>query len=553
MLFLKTNSMKTNYIISFFFAFFSVFCFSQNFTDSNLPIIILNTSGLPIDSAYTPTFIIGMKVIDNGANRNHISDPSTYTCQVKIKVHGNSTQWFPKKAWNITTINTLHANQDTSLLGLPREHDWIFKALYEDKTLLRDDISFKIFREMGHYGSRSRFFELVVDGNYRGVYQLEEKIKHGKNRVNIAKLKASDIAGDLLSGGYIVHIDRLKVGDKGWTSKYPSNAGNDSANTYVYEYPKPDSMSEVQKDYIHNLFDQFEGVVHRPNWNNPDSGYSKYVNVASLVDKFLIEEISRNTDAYRLKDFFYKERNSKGDGKIHAGPIWDYAIGWGNCSFSGGDNPYWWQYSQPYYTDFIPFWWRKILTDPAFQNAIKCRYKQLRATTLNKNYVNAHIDSMVIYLSEGRQRNFQRWQILGHNTWPEPQPVPADYNGEIARLKWWIDQRLTWLDTNIPGICNNLTGINEIADSTIINLFPNPFNNSFRLDYSIKSIGTSAEKKQVIIELFDVLGKRVFLSFADKTFGLHSDEITTSQLSSGIYNVKVSIDDKTYSRKLVKE
>jgi hypothetical protein len=405
---------------------------------------------------------------------------------------------------------------------------------------------------MGHYASRSRFFELVVDNDYRGVYELEEKIKRGKHRVDVAKLHPDEIAGDSLTGGYIVSIDRMKTGDQGWTSMYPSSPNNDSANVYLYDYPKPDSMPQVQKDYIHHYFDKFETVMESSYWNNPDSGYSKYIDVGSFVDKFLIEELSRNTDGYRLKAWYHKNKDSKKGGKIHAGPIWDYSIGWGNCSFSGGDNPWWWQYDQPYHSNFIPFYWRKLLTDPAFQDSLQCRYKMLRSTILTENKLYAHIDSMVAYLSEAEQRNFQRWPILGQNTWPEPQPVPQDYAGEISRLKWWISQRLTWFDSYMPGTCTSTTGIAVLDRSSVMKVYPNPFSQSVSVEYTVTSGDCAGGKAQVVLELLNVLGDRVYLSWKNREQGTYHEQITNTELVPGVYTLKLSVNKDTYSYRLVR-
>jgi hypothetical protein len=531
----------------------SLFCFSQNFIDSNLPIVVFNTGGKTIDSAYYPTVVISMGIIDNGmGNRNHLSDPFTYTGNIQIKTHGNSTMWYPKKSWNITTVNSSNQNLDISLMGMPKEHDWVFKASYEDKSFVRDEVAFKIFTGMGHYASRLKYFELVVDGNYRGLYQAEEKIKRGKERVNVSKLKANDLSGDSLSGGYLVSIDRLKIGDQGWTSQYPSNATNDSANIYLYDYPKPDSMPQVQKDYIHHLFDKFETVVQSSYWNNADSGYVKYINDTSFIDKFLIEEISRNTDGYRLKAWFYKNKDSKGDGKIHAGPIWDYAIGWGNCAFSGGDNPWWWQYQENYYQNFIPFWWRKILTDNNFQNKLQCRYRYLRSNILNQSYLYANIDSFATYLNEAQIRNFQRWPIMGQNVFPNPQPPSPDYAGEISRLKWWINERINWFDTYIPGMCSNATIVNNSPNSTAINVYPNPFTNNFNVAYRVSPEYCNDGKAQVVIELFNILGDRVSLWFTDRATGAYAEELSELQIPPGMYTMKLSINNKTFSKKIVK-
>src|SRR4051812_5202733 len=154
---------------------------AQALTTSNLPIVMLTKkeSWQQIDSSWDGFEItVDMIVIDNGAGkRNSVSDAPTFRTDVSIKRQGSSSVLFPKKSYRITTLNGAGTGTDVPLLGMPEQEDWILKALYQDKSMLRDDIAFKIYRDMGHYSSRSRFFELIVDGDYRGVYELLEKIK----------------------------------------------------------------------------------------------------------------------------------------------------------------------------------------------------------------------------------------------------------------------------------------------------------------------------------------------------------------------------------------
>src|SRR4051812_33794942 len=139
-------------------------CSAQAFTDSNLPIVVIDTYGQYIDTA-DQKFVVGMGVIDHGPGvRNYITDPfNDYNGKAEFKLHGFSTLWLPKKSYGVTTLDNMLNKDDVILMGMPKEHDWIFKALYQDKTFLRDDISFRIYNQMGHYSSRSKFFELVVN------------------------------------------------------------------------------------------------------------------------------------------------------------------------------------------------------------------------------------------------------------------------------------------------------------------------------------------------------------------------------------------------------
>lgn len=528
-----------------FFISFSETVLSQTFTSSNLPIVVINTYGQVINPYQH--YIVGMGIIDNPGARNNLSDPfNNYNGEVELDLHGQSTLYLPKQSYGITPVNFAHNKTTASLMGMPSGKDWVFKALYQDKTFLRDDMAFKLFNEMGHYSSRSRFFELVVDGDYRGVYELEEKIKRDNDRVNISKLQSTDISGDQLTGGYIIRLDKFFTGDAGWYSQYKSNISQDSANYYLYDYPKPDSMPQVQKDYIHNFFDTFENVFANPSVvYDPVNGYRKYFDMESVIDNFIMNEISRNTDGYRSSTYFYKDRDSKG-GKLFCGPVWDFNIAWDNCNFNGGDNPYGWQFQVWPTENFVPFWWQKIFDDTWFRDHLTCRYQYLRSTTLNLDYLNAYIDSMAAYLNEAMVRNFQRWPIMGQYVAPEPSPIPADYASEIGRLKYWLQARLAWMDSNMPGTC--YVGINENAAlENSLTVYPNPFANNITVSYLLPSSGL------LKIELLNLVGDKIQLvTEGEKSSGEYQNEISTENLSSGVYIVKMSFNDHVTYKKVVK-
>jgi hypothetical protein len=523
--------------------------YGQAFTSSNLPIVVINTNGQHIDTV-NQIFIVSMGVIDHAAGvRNYLTDAyNNFNGEVKIKLHGSSTLSLPKKSYGITILNSLHQEWNYPLFGLPPEHDWVFKAFYQDKTFLRDELAFKIYNEMGHYSSRTKFFELVVNNEYRGVYQVEEKIKRDDFRLNISKLEKTDQCGDALTGGYIISLDKFKPGiDIGWYSKYKSNLTHDSANYFLFRYPNPDDgIPLVQKNYIQNYFDKFESVLANTNFNDPDTGYSKYLNVSSFIDNFIINEVSRNVDGYRSSTYFYKDRNSESDGKLHCGPVWDFNLAWKNASYLGGNNPVGWQYQQFATVNFVPFWWWQIMSDNSFKNQLKCRYQYLRKNILSQAVLFQYIDSMALYLDEAQTRNFVKWPILGQVVYPNPTPVPATYAGEISNLKSWIQQRLAWMDANIPGICQTGITESEIKES-FINTFPNPFTGNFNIVYRIPV------NAKVKIQVLNTLGKEVLLiSDENKTIGTYQQEVDTQILSTGVYIVKLHFNNQAYFKKIVK-
>ena len=421
------------------------------FTSSNLPIVVINTNNQTI--ADYPKITCDMGIIYNGISiRNYLTDPfNNYNGKVAIEIRGSSSQWFPKKSYGFETIDGNGTSVDSPLVGMPVESDWILSASYTDKTLMRNVLSYKLYRDMGHYAARTVFCELVIDGQYQGVYILMEKIKRDKNRVAISKLKSTSNAGDSLTGGYIIKVDKLTGnGGQGWTSPYPPPINSSGQIIYFqYDYPKPDSITVQQQTYIQSYVDSFESSLAGPDFADTSIGYKKYISVNSFVDYFILNEISKNVDGYRLSTYLHKDKYSKG-GKLKIGPPWDYDIAWWNADYCGGNDTTGWAYQFgnlcPYDGGQIPFWWERLLQDSSFTNKLYCRWQELRQTILDTTNLCAYIDSNANYLNEGQTRNFQDWNIIGTYVWPNPSPLATTYQGEINNLKRWVKNRITWLD-----------------------------------------------------------------------------------------------------------
>ncbi|NJL59632.1 MAG: spore coat protein CotH [Desulfobacteraceae bacterium] len=410
-------------------------------TSSDLPIVVIDTNGQTISDE--PKIEAQMGIIDNGQGiRNYLTDPfNGYNGKIGIEVRGGSSQNFPKKQYAVETRDDAGNDVDVSLLDMPAESDWILSAPYTDKTLIRNMLVYKLSNDMGHYASRTRFCEVVINGDYQGVYVLMEKIKRGKNRVNISSLKSDAISGDNLSGGYIIKIDKLKGQDTlGWYSAY-SNFGREIY--YQYHYPKQEDIVSEQKDYIQDYIERFEMLMAGDTYKD---GYPAIINTGSFADFLILNELSRNVDGYRLSTFMFKDKDSKG-GKLTMGPVWDFDLGFGNADYYDGYLTSGWQADFSYSDDNqIPFWWKRLRDDPAFQNIVRARWQALREDILKSDRINSLIDEMSGITVESRVRNFTRWPILGKYVWPN-KFIGKTYADEISYLKTWIAQRFLWLDS----------------------------------------------------------------------------------------------------------
>ncbi|MDH4092745.1 MAG: CotH kinase family protein [Cyclobacteriaceae bacterium] len=493
------------------------------FQSSNLPIVLINTNGQTIMD--DTRIIADMKIIYNGAgNINMLSDPAShYSGKINIEKRGESSQFFPKKTYGFETQDALGNNLNAALLDMPAENDWVLYAPYSDKSMLRNALTYKIGNDMGNYAPRTKFVELILNDQYRGVYVLMEKIKRDKNRVNIAKLQPEDVTGDELTGGYIIRRDKIDAND------YPQWKTASSPWNYKFQYydPKGDQLVEAQRDYIRGFFNKVEISLRDETFKDENIGFRKYIDVPSVIDYMLVNEIGKNVDSYSFSTYMYKDKDSKG-GKLHMGPLWDYNLAYGNIDYFEPSliTPGWrWDYSI--------YWFQRMLEDPLFSASMKCRWEKLRRTTLTNEYFTNAIDSMASMLDEAQQRNFEQWPILGVYVWPN-QFVGDTYSDEISYLKEWILARLQWMDENMVGDCALITAVEGDPTGEVVSVYPNPSYDSFTI-----SISQPAGKK-VWIEIYSVRGEQILsVETTNQEFVWKGQNQLKLTAAAGVYIVKV--------------
>lgn len=422
---------------------------------TNLPIIIIETEQEIPDE---PKIHGLMRVIDNGPGEmNHQNDSANnYYGHIGVEIRGQSSQMFPKKGYSLETREENGENRNVSLLGMPEENDWILYAPYSDKSMLRNYISYYIGRQLRNYATRTRFCELMINGDYRGVYLFLEKIKKDEKRVNIANLNPQDVSGEELTGGYIIKVDKIdwdfNYGEDGWMS-FPDPPYPNAMNiVFQYYHPKSNEMVAQQKNYIRQYITDFENNLVSSGFTNPNTGYQNYINTTSFVDQMLLNEISREVDKYRFSTYFYKEKSTDG-GKLFAGPPWDFNLGYSNVDYwSEGTDFTGWLYElvEPH-DQSIMFWWKRLMESNYFKNLAYTRWQYLRENEISNEILMYQIDSITNLIDNAQERNYERWPILGQYVWPNYNWYGNDYQDEVAFFEDWLFNRLEWIDENIEG------------------------------------------------------------------------------------------------------
>ncbi len=366
---------------------------------------------------------------------------ATLDTPIGIEQHGDTSRTFPKKSYGIEVRNAMGVGTKTPILGMPADTDWVLYACYSDKTCLRNALTYAIGRELNVPSPRAAFAEIFIDGKNEGLYLVVESVKTGTNRLPLPS-PAKDSSGDL-TGGYIVKRDGVR---RDWVSKL--------GVFWSHAYPKVDRITAPQRTYIRDHIDKFEAAMKGTDWAHETRGYSQWIDTKIWIDYLMMQELSRNADAYRKSTYVYKRPMSQ-DGKLGLGPLWDFDIGYGNVDVPprwGADG--WAHKDNP--TTNAPdfFFFEKIWTDPAFKNAFSCRWNEVRRNILSQESFDRRLKEWTFLLRRAEPRDHQRWQILGTKVWPN-YFVGKTFMEEINYLHDWIKDHLAYMDKTLPGSCAN--------------------------------------------------------------------------------------------------
>lgn len=499
---------------------------------TDFPLVIINTDeyGIPYKNIRRKAF---MGVIDNGQGKYNLPADSfnIYSGEISIEVRGQSSSEFPKRSYRfetIYTVDTIETDTNVTLLGMPADDDWILFGPFHDKSQFRNKMINDLGRRLGSYQTRSRFCELIMNGEYLGLYRLSETIKRNASRVNIARLREEEITGIDVTGGYIMRLDK------------------DVQNDVEVVYPKADRIQPEQTEYIYSFLDTCMSVLYSDDFTDPDIGFRKYMNDTSLVDNLVINELTKNADAYLYSTYFYKDRADR-DNRIKFGPLWDYDLAFGNSRFQQSDLTYGWQFD---INTRLPI--TRIMQDVEFVEFFQNRWHELRQGMLHNDSLFALMDSMANYIQEPRERNYEVWPVISEYLF-FPNYISQTYEEEIRNIKDWLTDRVQWIDDNIDDIYYPVDIYSAFEDKPVaeyvgFDVYPNPFCDQLSLAI------TSSYSGNLEIKLLNLLGQSQ-LELSESLIRGYKEIILSNagNLPAGIYIMYITLDSKIIGiKKLVK-
>jgi hypothetical protein len=346
-----------------------------------------------------------------------------------------------KKQYAFTPYDELGEKVNVSFLDMPKENDWILNGLAYDPSYMRDFLSYKLSREIGNYASRGRYCELVLNGDFRGIYVFQEKLKADDSRIDIKKIKEDDLTLPNLTGGYITKTDKISGQDViAWSM---DNYGGWQSN-FVHEHPKPSTVMPAQHDYIESQFQTLQDLVDDPSDSSVTEGYPSKIDIPSFIDFIISNELASNVDAYEFSTFFHKDRN----GKLRAGPLWDHNLTYGNDLFDWGFDRSHTDVWQFYDGNMGPKFWKDLFDDPIFNCYLTRRWQELTATgaPLNSEQIFQNIDDIVELISEAAERQ----EIISGTT--------GEFTQQVLDIKSFITERIDWISNqlNDTSLCNDV-------------------------------------------------------------------------------------------------
>lgn len=392
-----------------------------NYIPTKLPVIVINTvtstSDIPRDG------YVGGSIRINSDNADGFEGLDTVG--ISIRGRGNSTWKWEKKPYKIKF------NEKTSVLGLAEAKKWVLLANYSDKSLIRNTIACSAakFLDNMKWAPTQHVVDLFLNGEYVGVYSIGEQIESGDGRVELTD------NGDALDTGYLIEVGGTDSNDVWDETCFMT----DLIKYAKIKTPKEGELTKAQVEYIKNYVIKANDAVKALD------GYDEYIDIDSLIDWFILHELSYNLDSsFRRSCYITKDAG----GKLTMGPVWDFDLAFGNFNRDKLDGKGW---ACLYDKDDYVWtnWMTYLLSDQKFVDRLSARWNEIGDGLVE--YLYSEIDRLYDLVSPSAKANFEKWKILYIKVGYQPSALKAynTYEKQIEFLKEYISRRAKWMSENV--------------------------------------------------------------------------------------------------------
>ncbi len=428
---------------------------------THLPLVVIDTHGVEIPGKFLSKSIdetgrverrysraadgdtriqAEMKVIDS-QGYNHGDDETVLDTDIRIRIRGRSSRYFEKSSFAINLINEDQTNNNQSVMGMDAHHEWVLYGPYLDKTDLRNYMLYNISGEIMDYAPNVRYCEVILNGQYQGLYVMTESITAGEDG---SRLELEVNKKYQTYTGYVARIDQDydREGHADTFTGYTHRRGSNVDFEIVY--PGSSKLTPELDRSIAQDFSDFEKALYSYDFDSDTLGYNKYIDAESFIDAFLISEITANYDFGALSTYVYKSTDN-----LLRVCMWDF-----NNSCDNFSQPVGWKSFELDET----IWYVMLMRDEDFTDQMIKRYRALRKKWFSDEYIAEYIDETVAFLGDAVDRDRRRWEstyATGHGLLKDVSRNPQTYEEALEQLKEYLRRRLEWMDENIESLRQN--------------------------------------------------------------------------------------------------
>ena len=358
---------------------------------------------------------------------------------ITARGRGNASWGFPKKPWRIKFADgkSHHMLRGSAMESPAKAKKWTLINNYGDKTLMRNCLAFEVSKRLGApYTPWCQPVDVIMNGEYKGCYQLCDQISVDRNRVPVTEMTPYDNEEPFLSGGYLIEVDAYASQESSW---FTSNRGN----PVTIKHPGDDDITTQQHNYIQNHFNIMESALFANNYTDPENGFRKYLDVESFLKHFIIGEFSGNMDTY-WSTYMYKERE---EDQFFVSPCWDFDLAFDNDQriypVNGRTD---WAFRGGSCAGNMRAFVNRILSDNAVDQRLNQLWRENRKEGfLDEKTLVAYVDSMALEMEASANLNFIRWPILNSKVHQNVSAL-GSFDAEVDVLRDYIPTRLNWID-----------------------------------------------------------------------------------------------------------
>ena len=328
---------------------------------------------------------------------------------MQIRGRGHSSWKGPKKPYKIKL------GKKTAIMGMPKNKHWALLKPTESTIA-----GLRLGELMGMVWTPStRPVEVVLNGDYVGLYFLTETIRIDENRVNIFEQQDKETTPDLIKGGWLVEVDNYR--DECQITIPENNLWN-----LTLRYHSPEDLSNVQLQWLTNEFKAVNAAIYSS--DKTSTKWEEYIDMESMARFFILQEVMDNPDGFHGS--FYLHKDLAENAKWVAGPIWDLSC------YNREKTDYTFRMKVHY--GITPHWIGEIIKYDNFCKKVKSVWEEVYPEKLSEIY--SYIDETVLPLDKAWKNDYARWN-----------EDPSQTAGLRAdRIKTYLRSNMEWFDSHLP-------------------------------------------------------------------------------------------------------